>query len=184
MTDYPKWSDFSETTLTTIKTAVRQQCTRAAGVTTTASQDAEIEGIFAAALLPYIGAGCRCYFDVEDDSVQVVGIVGLGTPYLPDISAILRNGGTGFVPVYGRTTASDTENLSGTEQVALSGNTETTVEGKITIGAPDIRAATVGHVTASDIDAAEKFRFDAQAEKSLFLLFDKWIKRATVFEDL
>ena len=174
------WNDFTAEELSTIKTAIRSVCTNAAGVTLSAAQQTSFETMVLDAVGYYAEAGVRCLWDPED----VAGIVSAGRPYLPAIVGVLRNSDATFVPRYGRTTSSETVSKTGTEQVAIKPAATAGLDERITIAVPDVRAANVGNVEASDVDAAEKLRFDAEAEKSLSILLGKWIRRASVPEDL
>lgn len=173
------WADFSAADVTAVKNGIVAACTNAAGSLAAAKQTA-LADVVGAVITGLAGASVRSLYDPADG---VPGIVAAGRPYMPDIVGILRNSDASFIPNYGRVTSTASVNKSGTEQVALAGNGGT-VEEKITIDAPDIRAATVGNITAEDVDAAEKLRFDAEGEKSLYILIGKWIKRASVPADL
>ena len=176
-----KWADFSEAEVAAVKSGVVALCINAAGVTLTASQQTDMATLFGAAVTGFADADVRCLWNPTEDGV--VGIVGVGRPYLPMIVGLLRNFEGAFTPKYGRKSESGSVNKSGTEQVALAGQTGT-LEDKITVAAPDIRAATIGTSTASDVDVAEKMRFDSETEKSLYLLFVKWVRRASFDDDI
>ena len=176
-----KWADFSEAEIAAVKSGVVALCINASGVTLTASQQTDMATLFGAAVQSFSDAGVRCLWNPTEDGA--VGIVGVGRPYLPAIVGLLRNFEGAFTPKYGRKSESESVNKSGTEQVALAGQTGT-LEDKITVAAPDIRAATIGNSTASDVDAAEKMRFDSETEKSLYLLFVKWVRRASCDDDI
>lgn len=177
------WADFDALELSTIKNRIKTSCEAAAGITMTTAQSTTFNNILSAVIESMVLANVHCLYGY-DDGEGVIGIVAAGRPYMPEIVGLLRNSDASFTPDYGRRTSTASVNKSGTEQVALSGNAGTTVEEKITIGAPDIRAATVGNITAEDVDAGEKYRFDAEPEKSLYILLGKWIKRASVPADL
>lgn len=174
------WNDFTAAEITAVEAAVVNKCEAAAGTLSSAAKTA-LAALFGSAVASYASAGVRCIYDPEDG---VPGIVAAGTPYLPAIVGVLRNSDATFVPRYGRKTSSETINKTGTEQVAIKPAATTTLDERITVAVPDVRAANVGNVEASDVDAAEKLRFDAEAEKSLFLLLGKWVRRASVPEDL
>ena len=176
-----KWADFTEAETNSVKSAAVALCLNAAGITLTEPQSTAIAALFGAAITPYADADVRCYWNPTEDGV--VGIVAVGRPYLPDIVGLLRNFEGNFLPNYGRRSESETTNKSGTEQVSLAATSGTLAE-KITVEAPDVRAATIGTSSASDVDAAEKMRFDSETEKSLYLLFSKWVRRASVDEDV
>lgn len=174
------WSEFTAEDITALKTAVVSTCTSAAG-SLSADKQLALGTLFGTAVTSYANAGVRSWYDPEDG---IPGIVAAGRPYLPDIVAILRNSDASFVPAYGRTTSSESLNKTGTEQVSIKPSASATLDEKITVKVPDLRSASTGNVTASDVDAAEKFRFDGEAEKSLYLLLSKWVRRASVSEDL
>jgi len=175
------WNEFTENELSALKAAVVTACTTAAGVPITEPQTTALGSLFLAVLDVYKSAGVRCVWDPE----EVPGIVAVGRPYLPDIVAILRNStGTSFVPDYGRRTSSDTVSKSGTESVSAKPAGAATLDERITVAVPDIRTAATGTASALDVDAAEKMRFDAEAEKSLYILFGKWVRRASFPDDL
>ena len=176
-----KWADFTEAETNSLKSAVVALCLNASGVSVTEAVSTAIASLFGSAITPYADAGVRCYWNPTEDGN--VGIVGVGRPYLPDVVGLLRNFEGNFIPKYGRRSESETTNKSGTEQVGIEGMTGT-LEDKITVQAPDVRAATIGTSSASDVDAAEKMRFDSETEKSLYLLFSKWVRRASVDEDV
>lgn len=174
------WNDFTVEKVTEIKNGIVAACTNAAGSLASAKQTA-LASLVGTVISGLAAANVRCLYDADD---AAVGVVAAGRPYMADVVAVLRNSDNSFIVDYGRRTSTASTNKSGTEQVALAGNPGTTVEEKITIGAPDIRAASVGNVTAEDVDAGEKFRFDADGEKSLYILLGKWIKRASFPADL
>lgn len=177
-----KWADFTEAEVAAVKSGVVALCINASGVTLSASQQTDMATLFGAAVQSFADADVRCLWNPTEDGV--VGIVAEGgRPYIPAIVGLLRNFEGTFTPKYGRKSESASVNKSGTEQVALAGQTGT-LEDKITVAAPDVRAATIGNSTASDVDAAEKMRFDSETEKSLYLLFSKWVRRASVDEDV
>jgi hypothetical protein len=176
-----KWADFTEAETNAVKSAAVALCINAAGITVTDAVTTAMTTLFGSAIAPYSDAGVRCYWNPTEDGT--VGIVGAGRPYLPDIVGLLRNFEGNFLPKYGRKSESESINKSGTEQVSLA-STGSTLEEKITVSAPDVRAATIGNSSASDVDAAEKMRFDSETEKSLYLLFSKWVRRASVDEDV
>lgn len=175
------WSDFTGEEAAAVTSAVLAACTAASGVTLSASQQTAFGTLFGSAVSGYADAGVHCLWEPED----VVGIVSAGRPYIPDIVAILRNATDAtFVPTYGRRTTSGTSSKSGTEQVALKPAATADLETRIEVAVPDIRAASVGTAQTSDVDAAEKFRFDSEVEKSLYVLLGKWVRRASFPGDL
>lgn len=175
------WNDFTAAEIAAIEAAVVDKCEAAAGGSMGPAKKAALAALFGSAVASYAAAGVRCIYDPEDG---VPGIVAAGTPYLPAIVGVLRNSDGDFVPLYGRKTSSETINKTGTEQVSIKPAATADLDERITVAVPDVRAANVGNVEASDVDAAEKLRFDAEAEKSLFLLLGKWVRRASVPEDL
>ena len=175
------WNDFTPEESAAVTTAVCTVCVTAAGVTLSAAQQTAIANLFGAAVSGYADAGVRCLWDPED----VSGIVSAGRPYLADIVAVLRNvSDATFIPTYGRKTTSGTVSKTGTEQVAMKPSASSTLGERIEVAIPDVRAASIGESEASDVDAAEKFRFDSEAERSLYLLFGKWVRRASFPLDL
>lgn len=175
------WNDFTTEESAAVTSAVLAACTSASGVTLSASQQTAFGTLFGNVVAGYASAGVRCLWDPED----VAGIVSAGRPYIPDIVAILRNTNDAtFVPTYGRKTTSGTLSKTGTEQVAAKPAVLATLAERIEVAIPDVRAASVGESEASDVDAAEKFRFDAEAEKSLYVLLGKWVRRASFPGDL
>lgn len=175
------WNDFTTEEKNAVSAAILSACTTAAGVTLSGAQTTAAGNMIDAAIASYAAADVRCLWEPED----VVGIVSAGRPYLPDIAAILRNSTDAtFVPSYGRKTTSGTSTKTGTEQVSLKPAAAATLPERITVAVPDIRAASIGEAEGVEVDAAEKFRFDASAEKSLAMLFNRWIRRASFSLDL
>lgn len=184
-----KWNEFTSDQKSTLANVMAAKCMTAAGVTDSTKSTA------IATQIGYVidsFADVRCIYDPgtshEDQTFidAVLGICYVGTPFIPSIVGIIRNTGTGanLVPEYGRKTESSSENKSGTEQVALKPTVPGTLPERIEIAIPDIRSATVGNVSATDVDSAEKMRFDAEADKSLSVLFGRWIRRASFTPDL
>ena len=184
-----KWNEFTSDQKSALATAMAAKCMTAAGVTD-ATKSAAIVTLIGTVIDSF--ADVRCVYDpgsVHTDTTftdAVLGICYVGTPFIPSIVGIIRNTGTGanLVPEYGRKTESSSENKSGTEQVALKPTVPGTLPERIEIAIPDIRSATVGNVSATDVDSAEKMRFDAEADKSLTVLFGRWIRRASFPGDL
>lgn len=172
------WSEFTPSQKNSVVDAIKTECELASGVTFTGQLASSFNSLVHGAIRKYDNAGVRCIWSPK----EIPGIVNAGRPYLPDIVGLLRNFEGNFLPKYGRRSESESTNKSGTEQVSLAAISGTLDE-KITVEAPDIRAATIGTSSASDVDAAEKMRFDSETEKSLYLLFCKWVRRASVDED-
>lgn len=176
------WSDFTPEEAAAVSTAVVNACKDASGVVLPAAQQTALGTLFGTVVSGYAAGGVRCIWDPED---AVAGVVYAGRPILPDIVAILRNStDETFVPTYGRKTTAGTLNKSGTEQVSIKPTAAATLGERIEVAVPDLRAASIGETETSDVDAAEKFRFDAEVEKSLYVLLGKWVRRASFPGDL
>lgn len=180
-----KWNEFTAEQKSAITSAISTKCMTAAGVTD-ATKKTAIETVIGSVIEGF--ADVRCVYDLTDSTISeiAIGIAYIGNPFVPQIVGIIRNTGTGanLIPEYGRKTESESVNKSGTEQVAMKPAALSTLDEKITIAVPDIRAATKGSTTATDVDAAEKMRFDSEAEKILAVLFGRWIRRASFPGDL
>lgn len=177
------WNEFTSDEKTLIENTMIAACTAASGVTLTDAQSTAFASLIDGYISVYAAGGVRCLWDPEDPAAD--GIVSAGAPIIPSIVAILRNfTDTTFKPSYGRKTSTGTTNKSGTESVSLKPSASATLPERIEVAVPDIRAASVGESETSDVDAAEKFRFDAETEKSLGLLLGRWIRRASFSHDL
>lgn len=176
------WNDFTTPQKNAVSAAILAACTSAAGVTLTLAQSTAFTALIDARIAIYAAGGVRCLWDPDD---AATGVAYAGAPIVPDIVAILRNTTDAtFQPTYGRKTSTGTTNKSGTESVSLKPSASATLPERIEVAVPDIRAASVGESETSDVDAAEKFRFDAESEKSLGLLLGRWIRRASFSHDL
>ena len=180
-----KWNEFEAEQIAAIASAMSTKCMTAAGVTD-ATKKSTIDSLIASVIAGF--ADVRCVYDLTDNTITEIaaGIAYIGNPFIPQIVGIIRNTGTGanLVPEYGRKTESESVNKSGTEQVAMKPAVLSTLAEKITVDVPDVRAATVGNMSATDVDAAEKMRFDSESDKSLSVLFGRWIRRASFPGDL
>ena len=184
-----KWNELTTQQKNGVASAIANKCMQAAGVID-AAKVTQIITLISDVISSF--GDVRSMYDPGDSATgetfdnAKLGICYVGSPIIPSIVAIIRNSGTGtnLVPEYGRKTESSSLNKSGTEQVSLKPAVSSTLDERIEIAVPDIRSATVGNVTANDVDAAEKMRFDSESEKSLAILFSRWIRRASFAFDL